>query len=53
MTEAVIFVAAMLTLAIATLAAFYRIVRDAPPQPQQQCPRGTSNKEPAAHSGLS
>jgi hypothetical protein len=36
MTEAVIFVAAMLTLAIAILAALYGIVRDAKPQPQSQ-----------------
>ena len=33
MTEAVIFVAAMLTLAIAILAALYGIMRNAPPQP--------------------
>ena len=36
MTEAVIFFAAMLTLAIAILAALYGIVRNAPPQPQPQ-----------------
>jgi hypothetical protein len=36
MTEAVIFVAAMLTLAIAILAALYGIVRNAPPQLQRQ-----------------
>jgi hypothetical protein len=34
--EALIFVAAMLTLVSAILAALYVIVRDAPPQPQQQ-----------------
>jgi len=36
MTEAVIFVAAMLTLVIGILAALYGIVRDAQPQPQSQ-----------------
>jgi hypothetical protein len=36
MTEAVIFIAALLTLACAILAALYVIVRDAPPQPQRQ-----------------
>ena len=36
MTEAVIFFAAMLTLAIAILAALYGIVGNAPPQPQPQ-----------------
>ena len=33
MIEAVIFVAAMLTLAIAILAVIYGVLRDAPPQP--------------------
>jgi len=41
MTEAVIFVAAILTLVSAILAALYVIVRDAPPQPQRQCPSHT------------
>jgi hypothetical protein len=36
MTEAVIFVGALLILAIAILAALYGIVRNAPPQPQRQ-----------------
>jgi hypothetical protein len=36
MTEAVIFVAAILTLTVAILAALYFIVRDAPPQPERQ-----------------
>jgi hypothetical protein len=36
MTEAVIFVAAILTLAGAILTAIYFIVRDAQPQPQRQ-----------------
>ena len=36
MTEAVIFVAAMLTLAIAILTTLYGTVRNAPPQPQRQ-----------------
>ena len=36
MTEAVILVAAMLTLAIAILAALYGIVRNAPSKPQRQ-----------------
>jgi hypothetical protein len=36
MTDALIFVAAILTLASAILAAIYTIVRDAPPQPQRQ-----------------
>jgi hypothetical protein len=39
MTEAVIFVAEILTLASAILAALYVIVRDAPPQPQRQSHR--------------
>ena len=53
MTEAVIFVAALLTLAIAILAGLYGIMRNAPPQTQRQSYRrhapGASNKEPAAH----
>jgi hypothetical protein len=36
MTEAVIFVAATLTLAIAILATLYGTVQNAPPQPQRQ-----------------
>jgi hypothetical protein len=36
MTEAIIFVAAILTLASAILAALYGLVRNAPPQPQRQ-----------------
>jgi hypothetical protein len=36
MTEAVIFVAAILTLTVAILAAIYFIVRDAPLQPERQ-----------------
>jgi hypothetical protein len=38
MTETVISIAAIMTLAVAILATLYRIVRDAPPpqQPQQQ-----------------
>jgi hypothetical protein len=36
MTEAVIFCAAMLTLAIAILATLYGIVGNAPPQPESQ-----------------
>jgi hypothetical protein len=36
MTDAVIFVAALLILAIAILAALYVILRNAPRQPQQQ-----------------
>ena len=36
MTEAVIFVAAILTLASGILAAIYFVVRDAQPQPQGQ-----------------
>jgi hypothetical protein len=36
MTEAVIFFAAMLTLAIAILATLYGIVGNAPPQPEPQ-----------------
>jgi hypothetical protein len=36
MTDAVIFVAAILTLASAILAALHWVVRDAPPQPQRQ-----------------
>ena len=36
MIEGVIFVAAMLTLAIAILAVLYGILRDVPPQPPPQ-----------------
>jgi hypothetical protein len=36
MTEAVILVGAMLTLAVAILAALYGIARNAPPQSQRQ-----------------
>ena len=36
MTEAIIFVAAILTLASAILAALYGLVRNAPPQTQRQ-----------------
>jgi hypothetical protein len=36
MTEAAIFVATILTLASVILATLYRLVRDAPPQPQRQ-----------------
>jgi hypothetical protein len=39
MTEAVIFIAALLTVVCAILTALYAIVRDAPPQPQRQCYR--------------
>jgi len=39
MTEAVIFVAALLTLVIAILAAFYGLARNATPQPQRQSHR--------------
>jgi hypothetical protein len=36
MTDALVFAAALLILAIAILTALYCIVRDAPPQPQGQ-----------------
>jgi hypothetical protein len=39
MSEAVIFVAALLTVAVVILAALYFIVRDAPPRPQRQSHR--------------